>query len=205
MSCERGLRERKKAATRAALAAAASRLAIEHGADHVTVEAIAAEADVSPRTFHNYFSSREEAMVASVVDFGWNLTDRLQERPADEPIWDALRDVIVGSVDASPQARERIAAQFEMFAGNPAVLASQLAALDGMRIRFASVVAARTGTDAGYDMYPHLVASAAANALKTAYDLWATRRDVGLIDLVDQAFAMIRAGLPEPGRSEPCS
>lgn len=198
VSCEVGLRERKKAATRAALSAAATRLAVEHGLDHLTVEAIAAEADVSPRTFHNYFSSREEAIAASIVDFGQQLTDRLQARPADEPIWDALHAVVVKSLDDSPGNRQRLTAQFEMFSNNPAVLASQMAALEGMRRRFAAVIAARTGTDAEHDMYPHLVAGAAANAMKTAFDTWATRAEPGLKALVDDAFTMVRAGLPEP-------
>ncbi|HEY5017289.1 MAG TPA: helix-turn-helix domain-containing protein, partial [Streptosporangiaceae bacterium] len=59
-----GLRERKKLATRQALGAAAMRLAIERGLENVLVEDIAAAADVSPRTFNNYFASKYEAICA---------------------------------------------------------------------------------------------------------------------------------------------
>ena len=57
------LRERKKAETWAALHEAAASLALEHGVDQTTVEAIAASAGVSPRTFFNYFEVKEDAIV----------------------------------------------------------------------------------------------------------------------------------------------
>ncbi|MBV2363467.1 TetR family transcriptional regulator [Streptomonospora nanhaiensis] len=58
-----GLRERKKLATRRTLQHEALRLAIEHGSENVTVDDIAAAANVSTRTFFNYFSSKDEAII----------------------------------------------------------------------------------------------------------------------------------------------
>jgi AcrR family transcriptional regulator len=62
-----GLRQRKKQATREALRAAALRLALEHGPDNVRVDDIAEAAGVSPRTYNNYYPSREHAIVAAVT------------------------------------------------------------------------------------------------------------------------------------------
>jgi AcrR family transcriptional regulator len=62
-----GLRERKKHATRVALREAALRLALERGPENVRVNDIAEAGGVSPRTYNNYFSSREQAIVAAVT------------------------------------------------------------------------------------------------------------------------------------------
>jgi len=62
-----GLRERKKQATQKALREAALRLALERGPENVRVDDIAAAAGVSPRTYNNYYSSREQAIVAAVT------------------------------------------------------------------------------------------------------------------------------------------
>ncbi|MDN4645005.1 TetR/AcrR family transcriptional regulator [Arthrobacter sp. PsM3] len=57
------LRERKKAETWGALHESAASLALQHGVDETTVEAIAASAGVSPRTFFNYFHVKEDAIL----------------------------------------------------------------------------------------------------------------------------------------------
>ncbi|MFI6349496.1 TetR/AcrR family transcriptional regulator [Streptomyces sp. NPDC050560] len=62
-----GLREQKKQATKEALRAAALRLALTRGPENVRVDDIAEAAGVSPRTYNNYFSSREQAIVAAVT------------------------------------------------------------------------------------------------------------------------------------------
>ncbi|MDO3699374.1 helix-turn-helix domain-containing protein, partial [Curtobacterium flaccumfaciens] len=60
---ELGLRDRKRIETRNRIAEAARSLALEQGVDGTTIEQIAARADVSPRTFFNYFESKEDAVL----------------------------------------------------------------------------------------------------------------------------------------------
>src|SRR4051795_13639980 len=81
-----GLRERKKLTTRQALARAALRLAVERGPGNVRREDIAAAVDVSLRTFNNYFSSKEQAIVALAVDRAAGIAASLRGRPAGEPL-----------------------------------------------------------------------------------------------------------------------
>jgi AcrR family transcriptional regulator len=59
-----GLREQKRIATKRALQLALLQLALERGFDNVTVEEVAQSAQVSTRTFFNYFTTKEEALAA---------------------------------------------------------------------------------------------------------------------------------------------
>jgi len=56
-------REAKRERTRLRVERAAVRLALELGSEHVTVDQICEESDISPRTFFNYFGSRDAAIV----------------------------------------------------------------------------------------------------------------------------------------------
>lgn len=58
-----GLRERKKRERGQALRQAALELALENGYTNVTIEDICERCGVSRRTFFNYFSSKEEALL----------------------------------------------------------------------------------------------------------------------------------------------
>src|SRR5579863_4713352 len=85
-----GHRERKKERTKQVLADAALRLFLEAGYDETKIEDIAAAADVVPRTFFRYFSSKDDALFGwyeSVMEQGLAI---LRERPKGEGAVSAL-------------------------------------------------------------------------------------------------------------------
>src|SRR6266446_9036901 len=85
------LRERKKLATRRSLRRAALDLVAERGFAHVTIEDIAEAADVSPRTFFNYFPSKEAALFGTDPERIAALRDRVVRQAPGEPVLDAPR------------------------------------------------------------------------------------------------------------------
>src|SRR6202046_2094943 len=99
-----GLRERRKRPARRALSMAAMRLAVERGLENVLVEDIAAAADVSPRTFNNYFASKYEAICSLALDRSFRIGEALRDRPAGEPLWEAVRRAVLEVYHAEPAA-----------------------------------------------------------------------------------------------------
>ncbi|MDK8451121.1 TetR family transcriptional regulator [Corynebacterium mastitidis] len=89
------LRETKKAATRAALAEAATHIALTQGVEGLTVAAVAEAAGVSPRTFHNYFSSREEALFYSIKRRVESLLEEVHNVPKGLSLLSTLEEVVV--------------------------------------------------------------------------------------------------------------
>ncbi len=79
MTAQAGLRERKKARTRASLREHALRLFREQGYQATTVEQIAAAAEVSPSTFFRYFPTKEDVVLQDDMD------TRLVEAFANQP------------------------------------------------------------------------------------------------------------------------
>src|SRR5687768_2849396 len=88
-------REGKKARTRSELAASARRLTLAHGLDAVTIQQIVDEADVSMRTFFNYFSCKEEAVVGVDHAVVSELADSVLARPAREKPFAALIQALI--------------------------------------------------------------------------------------------------------------
>jgi AcrR family transcriptional regulator len=115
-----GLRERKKRATRTALSRAAIRLGIERGWHNVTIEDIAAAADVSVRTFRNYFSSKAEAIAAAHVDRMLRIADAVRAGPAGEPLWDLVADAVEAQFSPGPRGVGRGAGRDAERAGRSA-------------------------------------------------------------------------------------
>jgi AcrR family transcriptional regulator len=191
-----GRRERKKLATHNALRTAALELSLTHGVDNVTIEQIADAADVSVRTFFNYFSSKEQAVVAGESVTSEAMIENLKSRPPDEPILSSLRHVVLGLGTVIPN-RERVA-QLRLVRRTPALLPHQLAAYEATEHALAQVIATRTGTDVGTDLYPALVAATVVSALRVAVTHWLNADTTGPDDLgrlIEAALDQLTAGL----------
>ena len=198
-----GLRERKKAQTRGAISSAVMLLALDRELDAVTVDDIAAAANVSVRTFHNYFGSKEEALMSAWrSEFEVHL-DELRARPADEPILVSLEHVFAGIAAQICEHPGDAASQSDLLWTSTVMAHRRSVLLDEAVRMVTDIVAARTGTDAATDIYPHLVTAAAITATATAFQfaLDCSPGDRGPEHFIHESFALLSAGLVrnEPG------
>lgn len=174
-----GLRERKKLETRKALAKAALRLAAERGFECIRVEDIAAEAGVSLRTFNNYFSSKEEAVVSLAVDRVLSVSAALRQRPAGETLAGALSHAFIGQYIADGEPDREWMARIHLAISTPALLGEYLKAIVRSEDSLAEAIAERTGAGPGNDLDSHVLAAAVCAGVHAAIRYW---RDSGTTD-----------------------
>jgi AcrR family transcriptional regulator len=89
-------RERKKIAARARILSAAIDLFSRHGLDAVTIDEIATTADVGKGTIYNYFSTKEDIVVAFMADLEARMAPKISRfRPGKRQVHRALADYIL--------------------------------------------------------------------------------------------------------------
>ena len=185
-----GMRERKKLATREALSAAALRLALEHGPQNVRVDDIAEAAGVSPRTYNNYFSSREQAIVVALIaERGARVAAALRKRPADEPLEHAVVGALVEQYsDAGEPDRDTLA----LITSAPALQAEFLDTIAAIERPLAEAIAARTGAGDQGDLGPEVLAAAVSGAARVAAQRWLQPEpDIRFSVMLNDALAWI--------------
>ncbi|MFD4191231.1 TetR/AcrR family transcriptional regulator, partial [Amycolatopsis thermoflava] len=180
MSPPTGLRERKKEATREALRHAAVTLYRRHGPDAVTVEDICAAAGVSPRTFFNYFATKDEAVLSLDIAAA-TLGQRIADRPADEPPLTALRRVFAGRF-AELAATDVWTERTLLLREHPELMPRVAQANRALEEAVAGALAARTGLPAD-DLYVRTTAAAAIGANRAAIGRWQPGSDPDLVTL----------------------
>ena len=192
-----GLRERKKARTRAAIREHALRLFRAQGYAATTVEQIAAAAEVSPSTFFRYYPTKEDVVLRD--DFDDRMFAAFQRQPSSMSPVAALR---AGIREALATLTPAEWAEFqEMTALGLAIPEVRARMLDELTrtINKAADALARRLDRSPDDLAVRVYAGAVFGVLMAAigpetYSEGRIEREI--FDRVDQALAMLEAGLP---------
>ncbi len=192
-----GLRERKKAKTRAAIQQEALRLFRRQGYAATTVEQIAAAAEVSPSTFFRYFPTKEDVVLFDILDPLFIASFRTQ--PLELNPLQALRAAL-GEVRRA-LTTEEMAQQHEralLFFSVPELRSAWVAQISDGAKMLAELIGDRLGCSpddfAVCNFSGAIVGVAVAAMLRIADD-----RSANLLELVDRSFAHLEAGLPLEG------
>lgn len=186
-----GRRERKKAATRQALADAALALFLERGYDQVSIREIADAADVSTTTLFKHFSGKEALVFDEDEAIEAMLVAAVRERAPGTSIPRALHVLTL--------ERLKIATTDEGFTAYSR-LVEQTPALreygHRMWMRHETALAAAIAAESGAPADDASCLALAHFALETAF-LARTSKDPK--DTVDRAFALLDAGWQASG------
>jgi AcrR family transcriptional regulator len=166
----RGLRERKKLKARRELERVALELFSGKGFDQTTIREIADAADMSPRTFFRYFSSKEEVIFARASDDIEALRLRVRSRPEGEPPYESARHAFIEWADRLQDSREDIAARVRVTADAGALRRRAAQLRDDVARAVAKELSERQSHSDG--TRNALVASVCVEAMTVALVLW---------------------------------
>jgi MFS transporter, DHA2 family, multidrug resistance protein len=188
-----GLRERKKARTRATIQACALRLFREQGYEATTIEQIIDAADVSETTFFRYFPAKEDVVLDD--DYDPLLIEAFQAQPPEVPAVQALRAAFAATfagMTAQQQAKqkERIALSLTV----PRLRAAMLDQIAQAMQLLARAMAERVGRRPD-DFTVRTVAGAVVGAAMAVSAAVTDDPEADLPALIDRAIAHLEPGL----------
>ena len=170
-----GLRYRKKLKARLSVERAALELVIERGYDGVTVEDICARAEISKKTFFNYFPSKAAAIMGRLDSFP---DDEQLVRILEEHSEACYLDVLVGVVGTGAASgvdegivnlrREALRSMPQLFfQGQRDILAIQRYMADALRAHLAECPERRMLTDRSVEEEALVASSTAIGLART--------------------------------------
>jgi AcrR family transcriptional regulator len=189
-----GLRERKKARTKAAIRLHALRLFGEQGYEATTVEQIAEAAEVSPSTFFRYFPTKEDVVITD--DYDPLIVAAFKAQPAELRPLTALRNAMREVFAALPAEQAALERQRQaLILSVPELRAGALDGLAGTVQLLDEVVAERVGRRPD-ELAVRSLAGAVIGVCLAAMLTAAEDPTGNLMQLVDAALAHLEAGLP---------
>jgi AcrR family transcriptional regulator len=185
-----GLRERKKAKTKATIQAEALLLFGEQGYAATSIEQIAAAAEVSHRTVFRYFPTKEDLVASDSYDS--LIADAFRAQPPEVGAVEAFRRAfgeVFGGL-ASPAVEE--ARQRQLLALTvPDVWAAGLHNLARVRRLILELAAERVGDNDEHEDETRTVGGLVFGALIAAWFAWADDPDLDVVAALDEGLARL--------------
>jgi AcrR family transcriptional regulator len=193
-----GLRERKKARTRAAIREHAMRLFEEQGYAATTVEQIADAAEVSPSTFFRYFPAKEDVVLVDDVDAV--LVQAIRAQPAGVPPIEAVQRALREAFAAmDPTMWEFERRRQRLVLGVPELRARIMHQMTEAIDLVAAVIAERAGLPTD-DFAARVTAGATIGAMLAVLPSGGVLPPEGVTphdyDRIEKALSLLQQGLP---------
>ncbi|MBY3463926.1 TetR family transcriptional regulator [Rhizobium laguerreae] len=168
-----GRRERKRRQTRERIEQAAMTLFLQRGFEATTIEDITEAADVSKRSFFDYFPSKEEVVFAWQDAFADRLMAAIAARPADESSVTVVEAAITATVIAAVD--EPGLALGELIHRTPALKARDQLKYAKLEQKLAEALLLRKGGDPLERPRMRVLAAIVIGALRVGAELWQQR------------------------------
>jgi AcrR family transcriptional regulator len=200
------LRARKKLLVRDVIEQVALTLFDQRGYEATTVEEIAAEVGISPRTFFRYFPSKEDVVFAHHAEGLALLRSVLDQRlRAGSAVLPAIRAAAL-ALQHDADRREMERTRLQVIRVTPALTARRYALSVEYEAAIVAAIAPALGDDQGAWMRAMLVASASMGALRAASLIGASPGGQPATSVLNEAFDLFEqaaAGLSVPTGGRP--
>ncbi len=199
-----GLRDKNRAEVRGRLVAAALELFAAEGFDAVTIDAIAARADVSRRTFFRYFPTKEDVVVARRLEQLERFRALLAAPAAGASPFASVRAAFEALASDYRSMRKRVLTEHALFCAAPSLLQRDLE----IDRAFEQEIAAALGRGAESATAKHrarLCAACIMGVLRVVIEDWAQgrgRSDLAVLgaEALDLVEPLARGDQPVAGR-----
>lgn len=201
-SPEPGLRERKRLATRRAIQLAVLDLVVERGLDGITVDEVSRVADVSPRTFFNYFASKEEALMGNPPELPADgQVEQFVNGGAPGSLLDDITTLLISAGESTTNDIEMFHRRHALLKQYPHLFAMRMATMRRFEEEVAAVVARRLVVDdprlqsdpARLGERSRLITLVSFAAMRHAWTCWASGESPSkLTERLTESFGELR-------------
>jgi len=189
-----GLRERKRRETHQRIAEVGQRLFLTDGYDATTLDAIAAEAGISRRTFFSYFKSKDDIILYWQQADSAELFAELRASSPDMAPLDAVRDVMMRRI--ARYTSEQMTAVDKLMRSSESLLARKQAYY-GQQEQALFETLCEIWRQPGRRSELRLVAMASIGAMRLALQAWREQdgERAPVAQFLGEAFERLKSGL----------